>query len=233
MKIALHLLMLTTLGSTSFVSAQTATTVPSPQTQATATGGASQPIPDATAKKPGVIRIGIVTPHYEGNKGTSGADAIRELEAQNLVGPKTEVVKLTAMLPVQATAEAKADNCDFVLTSSLTQAEKKSGFGNLRGLASAASFVPGLGMATRTGAVITSTAVAATSAVQAASMVAEFTGGMKAKTEVSFEYALVSLATGQKVLGDSQKVKVESDGQDVVTPLVQTAATAIVNHANK
>jgi hypothetical protein len=62
MKTALYIVMLTTLGSTSFVSAQTATTIPSPLTQAIVTGAALQPIPDATAKKPGVIRIGIVPP---------------------------------------------------------------------------------------------------------------------------------------------------------------------------
>ncbi len=201
------------------------------------TAGATPAATDAAAataapgaKKPGVIRIGIMQPKADmgnGQMGTSAGDPVRTLEEQYLSGPKVEIVKLGAMLPVQATAEAKVLACDYILTSSLSQ-KKGGGFGNLRTLTTVASMVPGIGMATRAGSMVAQAAAA--TAVAAAS---QASAGVKAKNEVTFEYNLTLLSSGAKVLGTAQKAKAQSDGQDVITPMVQQAATDIVNLVSK
>jgi len=119
----------------------------SPQQQAPA--AAAQPL---GPKKPGVVRIGIFKPQYElgGSGGPTAGESLRTVEEQYLIGPKTEIVRISALLPVQATAEAKEKGCDYVLVTSLTQKKSSGGFGALRTLSAAtpmAAMIPGAGMA--------------------------------------------------------------------------------------
>lgn len=83
--------------------------------------------------------------------------------------------------------------------------------------------IPGAGMAAM--AASQTLAIASTTAVMASS-------GVKAKAEVSFEYSLNS-ADGASVLRDAQKAKARTDGEDVVTPMIQKAAGSIVTLLNK
>src|SRR5581483_8327011 len=144
----------------------------------------------APPKQPGTIRIGVMMPHFDTGSpaGYAAGEPIRGLEAQLLAGPKLEVVKLTAMLPVQAAAEAKALDCDYVLTSSISQKVKSGGFGfkNLGALSSMTGMIP---MAGGVAAMTT-----ATMAHTAISLASEATAGVKAKADVTFEYALNSVA---------------------------------------
>jgi len=208
----------------SSLSAATAAGVPvaAPQ-QATA---ATAPAPGA--KKPGTVRIGIFMPQYElgGPGGPMAGEYVRTVEEQYLSGPKLDIVRISALLPLQATAEAKEKQCDYVLVTSLTQKKSTGGFGGLRALSAAtpmAAMIPGAGMAAM--AASQSLAIASSTAVMASS-------GVKAKSEVSFEYSLNSV-DGTSVLRDAQKAKAKTDGEDVVTPMIQKAATNIVSLLNK
>ncbi len=179
-------------------------------------------------KKPGVVRIGIFMPQYElgGSGGPSAGESVRTVEEQYLRGPKTEIVRISALLPVQATAEAKEKGCDYVLVTSLTQKKSSGGFGALRTLSAAtpmAAMIPGAGMAAM--AASQGMAIASTTAVMASN-------GVKAKAEVTFEYSLNSV-DGAGVLRGAQKAKARTDGEDVVTPMIQKAATDIVTLLNK
>jgi hypothetical protein len=174
-------------------------------------------------KKPGAVRIGIFMPQYElgGPGGPTAGESVRTVEEQFLSGPKIEIVRISALLPVQATAEAKEKQCDYVLASSLSQKKSSGGFGALKTLSAAtpmAAMIPGAGVAAM--AASQSLAIASTTAVVASS-------GVKAKAEVSFEYSLSS-GDGTNVLRDAQKTKARTDGEDVVTPLIQRAAINIV-----
>ncbi len=70
-----------------------------------------------------------------------------------------------------------------------------------------------------------SLAIASSTAIMASS-------GVKAKAEVTFDYTL-NTVDGASVLRDTQKAKAKTDGEDVVTPMVQKAATSIVTLLNK
>lgn len=184
-------------------------------------------IPSAGRQKPGVVRVGIFMPQYEmgGPGGQSAGESVRTTEEQYLSGPKLEVVRIFALLPVQALAEAKEKNCDYVLSSSLSQ-KKSGGLGALKGLSAVAPMaymVPGAGMAGM--AVSQSLSIASTTAIVASS-------GVKAKSEVTLVYNLSSI-DGVGVLKNTQKVKAKSDGEDVITPMIQKAATEVVGFLNK
>ena len=90
---------------------------------------ATTPTSSSTAKKPGVIRIGLIT----------ATEALRNNFARHLNGPGIEVVTLQ---PSQAMDQARQSQCDYILVASMTI--KKSGgsmfgraIGNVAGTAAA------------------------------------------------------------------------------------------------
>ena len=90
-----------------------------------------------TAKKPGVIRIGLITP----------TEALRNSFAGHLNRPGIEVVTLSAAQPIE---EARKSQCDYILSASMTV--KKGGGGSMFGraignIAAAATGAPAGGMA--------------------------------------------------------------------------------------
>jgi hypothetical protein len=56
---------------------------------------------------------------------------------------------------------------------------------------------------------------------------------VKAKDELSLEYRLEATADARPVVSETEKAKAKRDGEDVLTPLVQKAAGAVVAAATK
>jgi hypothetical protein len=184
--------------------------------------------PAQAAKKPGVMRIGVVSPNVQFGQVATPANASQSmfsLFAKYLAGPNLEVVPLVAQLPIQADAEAAQKDCAFVLYSTLTAQQKSSsGFGGfLKGASQMANMVPMIGVAHGAGGAI---------AGAAAGTVLSGAGGMassvKAKSEVALDYKLFATGNATPVLADTPKAKAKSDGDDVITPLVVQASTAIL-----
>jgi hypothetical protein len=181
-------------------------------------------------KKPGVIRIGVFQPKAQMGQGNSGgqvAQPIQTMIVQYLSGPAIEPIPLVALIPSQEEAEAKQKECDFVIYSSLSQ-KKSGGGGLLRAALPLASMIPMVGMAAGVAG-----AVATTAAASAAAGGASVAGTVRAKNEVSFDYQLIALGDANPVLSNSTKAKAKTDGEDVITPLIEQAATAIVGEVTK
>lgn len=181
----------------------------------------------SSAKKPGVIRIGLIMPKVQVNAGdpAQSAEALRNGFAQYLKGPNVEVVTLAARLPATALEEARQSQCDYVLSASMTV--KKGGGGSMFGRAlgniagSAAGHIPGgssAGTAAARSATITGVYTAATIA-----------GSIKAKDELSLEYKLDQTDTTNTLVTNKAKAKAKSDGDDILTPLIEAAAQTIVS----
>ena len=186
------------------------------------------------AKKPGVVRIGVVQPKAQmgqGNTGMSVAEPIRSLVIQYLGGPSLEAVPLTAMLPSQIDAEAKQKECDYIVYSAVNQKAASSGLGLLRKAMPMASMIPMVGMAAGAAGAIATTAVASAAAQEASSIAVS--GAVKAKSEVTFDYKLVAPGNDAPILANSTKAKAKADGEDVITPLIEQAATAIIGQVSK
>ena len=179
-------------------------------------------------KKPGVVRIGVVEPKAQmgqGNSGINVAEPIRSTIMQYLSGPSLEVIPLAAMLSSQIDAEAKAKDCDYVLYSAISQKTKGGAMSFLKKAGPLTSMIPMVGMAgSMTGA------MAGAAAGTAASSVA---GTVKAKSEVTFGYQLAVPGNTTAVLANTEKAKAKQDGEDVITPLIEQAATAIVAQVTK
>jgi hypothetical protein len=176
-------------------------------------------------KRQGTVRIGIVTPKTQMSAGDAvrAADAVRNTFASYLSGPNLEVVTLSARLPSQVLEEARQSECDFVLYTSVTQ--KKGGGGGMFGRALgnmagvAAAHIP----------VNTSGEAAARSvAVTGIHTTTDIASSIKARDELSLEYKLEATDGGKPELTNTARAKAKADGDDVLTPLIEKAAEAVV-----
>ncbi len=167
--------------------------------------------------------VAIVMPSFEGAEGnaTQMATAVRDLFASYLTGPSMRAVALDARLPSQAAEEARQKQCRHLLVVKLTQKHHgRSVLGNAvaQAAGTAAWYIPGGGAA---GAVVRGTAAGA---AQAVSVIADST---HAKDEVQMQYSLTGSSDGSALLAKTDKAQAHADHEDLLTPLVERAATAI------
>jgi hypothetical protein len=204
---------------------------PQAQSGGTSTRGiasATAPVPVqavAELKKPKLTRVGIALPKADlgpGFQGSTAGESLRLLESRFLGGPNIEVVTLAALLGSQVEAEAKEKGCDYVIYSAMTQ-KKSSGMGFLKAATALSSMTPIGAMAGAAGA-----ATAAASAAAAASGAASMSSQVRAKNEVTFEYHMFAPGNTTPVLENKATAKAKTDGEDVITPLVEAAASSIV-----
>jgi hypothetical protein len=126
-------------------------------------------------------------------------------------------------------AEATQKECDYILYSGLSQqAPKKSGFGLLKNAHAMTGMMPVIGMSGRTGAIVGQAA-----ATTALGVAGELSSGVKAKSELTLEYRLTAPGAAEPVAANTEKSKADSDGQDVITPMVEHAAAAVLGAAVK
>lgn len=192
-----------------------------PQTDARAPEPAlkNSSAPPPADKKPGVIRIGVVSPIAEMGKDFNFADtpmAVRNTLAVGLAEENVETVFLESALPEK---EARLKKCDYIFFSKVTRKKGGGGFGGmgaLGGLAGMAGMIPGAGIA---GAIAGS---AASTAISVVSM----SGGFKSKDEVGFEYRLQAADGTVLIPATASKLKAKKDGDDVLTPQIQAASEA-------
>ena len=166
----------------------------------------------------------MVVPRVNTLGGTGGqneASSLRATLTSFLAGSNIETVELKARLDTLALSEAQRRECDFVLYTTLLR--KRSGSSNgggslnsIMGTGGVSTKVPGVKKATE----ITN------EAARVGSTIATFN---KANDELTFEYKLVTSVGARPVATKSTKAKVKSDGEDALTPLIESAAQAILN----
>ncbi len=197
-------------------------------------------------KAPGKIRVGIAPPDAQlGQGNNAGADystPIRNAEVALMSGPAVEIAALDSHVAMQLQAEAQQKQCDYILFSSVVVKHASSGgFGRFAKMGSmAASMTPMGGMARGMGGAVAATAAsaAASAAAQAAqqqalSQLSGFNGQIKSKDDVTVQYQLIATGQTSPLLQDSLKAKAKSDGEDVLTPLLQQTATTVLGQVAK
>ena len=199
-------------------------------TMPTATAAAS---PAATPgdKKPGIVRIGITMPKAQigqSAQGPSAGEPLRVMLTQYLAGPSVETIAIVALLPDQMEAEAKSKQCDFLVYSNLTQKKPTGGMGFLKNASSLSNMIPMVGMVNSVNG-----AMAASSAAATASQAATLSSGIKARTDIVLEYHMNAVDNPTPVLNTTLDAKATTDGEDVITPLVEKEATAIMAEVSK
>jgi hypothetical protein len=166
--------------------------------------------------------VAIVMPSVEGvDDSTAVAMSVRSLFQSYLTGPSLRSIALNAKLLSQANEEATQMQCTKVLTVSLA---RKAG-GNSKSKVAAAAQAAGTAAGYIPGGGIAEIAVAGAAAgAQAIGSLAQNT---RAKDEMRMEYR-VTTVDGAQILGPkSDRLKARSNGEDIVTPLVERAAISI------
>ena len=210
-------------------------------------GGAMVAAPQQLGPKmPGKIRIGVAPPEAQLGQGTNaGVDystPIRNVEVALMNGPAIEIAALEAHVPLQLQAEAQQKQCDYILHSSINVKHTTGGsLGKFMKIGStAASLTPVGMMAKGMGTVVAAQAAGAAASQMAAqqaqqqvlSQLAGFNGQIKSKDDVTVEYQLVAAGQGTAVLENTLKGKAKSDGEDVLTPLLQQTANAVLTQVS-
>ena len=170
------------------------------------------------------------------NSPTDVSEPVRTALGTFMAGPAVELVRLEARIPVQIEAEASQKGCAYVLRSSLTQ--KKGGGSFLKKMAPLAGALPMLGgVSGSMGSMVAAQAVSsAASAAAAQSMqeeaMAAMTGAQQSNVKsgdtITVEYALNKVGDGTPIEQGKLQQKAKQDGQDLISPLLEQVATAIV-----
>lgn len=209
---------------------------------------ASAPVAAPQALGPkvaGKIRIGIAPPDAQlGQGNNAGADystPIRNAMVALMSGPAVEIAALDAHIAMQLQAEAQQKQCDYVLYSSVAVKHSQGGgLGKFMKMAGPVASMTPMGMAAHGmgGAVAASAASAAASAAaqsaqqQAISQLAGFNGQIKSKDDVNVQYQLVQTGQTAPVLQNALQGKAKSDGEDVLTPLLQQTANTVLTQVS-
>lgn len=183
--------------------------------------------PNAAPETTPTVRIGVPLPKGQFSEGVDGAmmaAGVRDLVGQYLQGANIELVPLEAKLASAITEEAKEKECAYILNIAVTQKKSSGGFGMFKKIA------PVLASATPLAGIGGNVAgqVAGQVAQGALYSAANMSSNTKSKDAFTLEYALVPTAGGAAKLSNSLKAKANSDGEDVLSPMIEKLAEAIL-----
>ncbi len=181
------------------------------------------------AKRAGVIRVGLAGVKTgavgDGITATDLAAAIQNSLSSYLKVPNVEVVTIDAKLSSAVWAEARQKECDYVINANVSH--KKGGGGGFGGM-----FGQALGSAIGATGIGHAGSVAgnvagqiATNAVVSATTVS---ANVKSKDELSLDLKL-NKTDGSTALAKVYKVKAKSNGDDIISKIVELAAQDVVN----
>lgn len=183
-------------------------------------------------KKAGVIRIGLAGVKTgavgEGMNSADLAAAIQNTLMQYLKTPNVEVIALEARLASVIDSEAKEKECDYVLF--VNASHKKGGgggFGMFSKVIAPAVGATGIGHTGSTAGNIAGQV--ATRAIVSAGSASE---SIKSKDEITLDVKMQQPG-GASALAKQYKKKASSNGEDIISPLVEQVAEAVVAIAGK
>lgn len=184
------------------------------------------------AKQPGIVRIGVTVKTGAVGEGIAAADlaaAVQNTFGEFLKGTKIEVVPLEAKLAALVDGEASKKECDFVLYASVAHKKGGGGFGGMFGKMAPVlgSLAPVAGMGGSVAGAVAGQ-VASTAIISAS----QVSSNVKSKDEITLDIKL-NQTGGAAVLTRQFKNKAKSDGEDILSPIIEQAAEAIVTSAKK
>jgi hypothetical protein len=171
----------------------------------------------------GSVRIGLVKPKVQmGNGDTAQAsETVRGMLSEYLSGPTMQVTLLEARLPAQFEEEARRAGCDYILSTEVVHSRGGGGGAFGRALGNFGGYVPARDAVT---------SLVLSGAVRTAADVAT---SVKAKDEIQLEFRLQHAGATTPLLTKKVKGRARSDGEDILTPLIENAATEIGGAVSK
>jgi len=176
------------------------------------------------------ICLGPTTVEAAVGSAATAASAVREAFTSFLAGPSIGVTPLNARLQSQAREEARQASCRYLLLTTMKH-EQKHGGGFMRRMVGSAAQQGAWAVTSSAGSV--AGRVAAGAAYGAAGTAAyDYATSVRTKDEMTLRYRLED-ATGAVLAEHSDKRKASSDGEDLLGPLAQQQAEAIVAAVRK
>jgi hypothetical protein len=197
-------------------------TVMNTPTQPAATSAATTTV---TPKREGVIRFGVAAVKAgnvaEWMNAQTLAAAVQNTLQQNLKGTNVEAVLIEAT-GAAIQAEAQQKQCDYIVFANVSHKKGGGGFGSMLS-SSVGQVASNIGYGSGTAAVVaTNTVVAATVAQN-----------IKNKDELTLDVRLERPTSQTPSFAQTFKGKAKSAGEDIITPLSQQAAQAIIASVGK
>jgi len=169
------------------------------------------------------------------------SEPVRTTLGQYLAGPSVQLIRLDARIAIQIEAEAAEKNCGYVLQTTVVQKKKSLAGGFLRKFAPLAGALPmlggmgGMGNMAGMGGMVASQ-VASTAASSAAqedymAMAGAQQTNVRAGDTLTVEYILSKVGDASAAKKDSLQAQAKQDGEDVVGPLLEQVATAVLTTA--
>ena len=196
--------------------------MPNNSTVSQSMGGAVQ----TSAKQAGVIRIGLASVKTgavgDAISANDLAASVQNTLSSYLKVPNVEVVNLEARLSSAITAEAQQKECDYVIYTNVSHKKGGGGFGMFGQALGSAIGQTGIGHTGSTAGNIAGQ-VATRSIVSASSVSAS----VKSKDEITLDLKL-NKSDGGAALSKVYKVKAKSNGDDIISQVIEQAAEEIV-----
>jgi hypothetical protein len=180
------------------------------------------------AKQSGTIRIGLANVKVGAvGDGITSADLAATIQStlgEYLKGTKIELVPISAKLSSAIESEAKQKECDYVLYANVSHKKGGSGmFGSALGKISETVAGRAYGSSDIAGKVAQVSIISAAAA----------TTNVKAKDEITLDVKMNQPGNSATVLTKQAKAKAKSDGEDIITPVVEQIAQAVFNAVGK
>jgi hypothetical protein len=174
---------------------------------------------------PAATCVALTVPSVQGVGGdaASFAVAVRDLFATYLKGPSIRTESLESRLPSQAALEARLRDCGQMVL--VTVARKHSSGQTSRILGQAA------GAAVSRAPIGVAGVVGSNAAWTGGETIYRFASEIKAKDELELSYRLGAPDAVERAKPVTSKAKAQSDGEDLLTPLVEKAANGIATTA--
>ena len=178
------------------------------------------------------ITICLFPPTVEtGNNAAAATEAVRASFSAFLTGPSVSSQLLQARLASQAREEAKQARCPYLLLTTVKVVAKRSGGGILGQVAAQAAgqgaVEAGIASGTAAGRVAAS---AAAGAMRQATY--NYAVTIRNRDELTLGYRLEA-ADGSVLVDEKEKRTAKSDGEDLLTPLAQSASERILQAAKR
>jgi hypothetical protein len=182
---------------------------------------------NAASQKTAATCVALTVPSVQGVDGnaTSFAVAVRDLFAMYLKGPSIRTESLESRLASQAVLEAREKRCGQML---LVTVERKRSSGKASRILGQAAGIA-VTRAPLGGGVTGAVASGATWAGGEA--IYRFASEVRAKDELELSYRLGAPDAVERAKPVTSNAKAKSDGEDLLTPLVEKAANGIVTAA--
>lgn len=193
----------------------------------------------AASANPTSPTICIAPPKAQLGQGNDSAvdvsEPVRTTLGQYMVGPSIQLVRLDSRIQIQIVAEAVEKRCSYILQTSVVQKKKPASmFKKLAPLAGALPMLGGMGgnmnamMATQ---VASSAITAGAQQDYLAAMSSAQQSSVKAGDTVTVEYTLAQVGATEAPKPVALQVKAKQDGEDVIGPMLEQVATAVLTIA--